>query len=82
MEITAAKMKAQEYNEKFAYRTLSNDEWKVLKAGGDIEVLAALAGVSRPIITKAVNYGEGSIEVLRIVRDYFEERKKAAGIKN
>jgi hypothetical protein len=49
--------------------------WKKLQVYGDVSVLAHLLGKSERTITKAVNHGEGALELLRSVDKYFADRK-------
>lgn len=61
-------------NEKLSFKTKCN-QWRELKIRGDVSALAELSGYSQVTISKAINHGIGSLDVLRTVERYFEERQ-------
>lgn len=62
-------------NERLTFKTKCN-QWRELKIRGDVSALAELTGYSQVTISKAINHGVGSIDVLREVERYFEERQQ------
>ena len=53
------------------------NEWKDLKAHGDINLMALQFKVTRTAVSRAVNHGTGSMNLLQKVNDYYEQRKIA-----
>lgn len=62
-------------NERLSYKTKCN-QWRELKIRGDVLALAEQTGYSQVTISKAINHGIGSLDVLKQVERYFEERQQ------
>jgi len=50
--------------------------WKLLKQHGDIDVLHKTTGLSRFVISNAINHGSATVEVMNIIDAFYSERKK------
>jgi len=72
-QLTPAEKQQQKFVERQKYKEQSLI-WKELAAYGDIRSLAQTLHVSANTISKAINRGEGGIEILRQVDLFYAER--------
>lgn len=74
-KVAAAKQRQAELNEKILLQNRVQ-VWKQLQVYGDVSVLADLSNRSPVTISDALNKGEGSLKLLRLIDKYFLQREK------
>lgn len=50
--------------------------WKKNKRRGDVSEIAKLAGVSRELVSRAINNGDGSVRTIRYINAFYRKRLK------